>query len=77
MEVFGRFINFLEQLEKCKIHHSISKIRDSILVEIVVPGQRWEVEFMLDGSIEVEKFLSDGTIYDYREIEMLFRNFSD
>jgi hypothetical protein len=27
-----------------------------------VPGQRWEIEFMRDGSIEIERFISSGEI---------------
>lgn len=72
-------INFLNKLEEKKIYYKLDKIRDeSILVEIAVPGQRWEVEFMNDSSIEIEKFISDdGDLYDEKELEVLFRNFSD
>jgi hypothetical protein len=53
------------------------------MVEIAVPGQRWEVEFMDDGSIEIEKFISSGQIFvckeihQCKEIEELFSEFSD
>lgn len=47
------------------------------MVEIAVPGQRWEVEFFADGNIEVEKFISDGTLFDKSELETLFAKFSD
>lgn len=77
METVKSLVDFLEKLEQRKIYYRLNKIRDSILVEIAVPGQRWEVEFMVDGSIEIEKFLSDGTIFDHNEIELLFKDFSD
>jgi hypothetical protein len=32
------------------------------MVVVSVPGERWEVEFMIDGSVEVEVFRSNGTI---------------
>jgi hypothetical protein len=32
---------------------------------------------MEDGSVEVEKFISDGDFYDAKELESLFKNFSD
>lgn len=68
----------LNKLEENKIYYQLNKIRDnSILVNIAVPGQRWEVEFMENGSIEIEKFLSDGTLFDDEELEELFKNFSD
>lgn len=43
-------IDFLNQLEDRKIYYRLNKIRtESIMVEVAVPGQRWEVEFMDDG----------------------------
>ena len=77
MNSTNNLIDFLSKLEAKKIYFKLSKIRDSILVEVSVPGQRWEIEFMEDGSIEIEKFISDGTIYNHNEIEILFRDFSD
>jgi hypothetical protein len=47
------------------------------MVEIVVPGQRWEVEFMEDGTIVIEKFISDGNIYDEEELNVLLDEYSD
>jgi hypothetical protein len=53
------------------------------MVEIAVPGKRWEVEFMDDGTIEIEKFISTGQIFNCeevgqcKEIEELFSEFSD
>lgn len=71
-------INFLNQLEKNKIFYKLNKVRDeAIMVEIAVPGQRWEVEFMEDGTVEIEKFISDKDMYDIRELDTLFKNFSD
>ena len=77
MKTIKSLITFLETLEERGIYYKLDKIRDSILVEVTVPGQRWEIEFMNDGSIEIEKFLSDGTIFDGDELEVLFRDFSD
>jgi hypothetical protein len=67
----------LEKLEDKNIFYKLSKIRDGILVEIAIPGQRWEVEYMADGTIDIEKFISDGTIFNEHEIDALFRDFSD
>jgi hypothetical protein len=47
------------------------------MVEIAVPGERWEVEFMEEGHIEIEKFISDKGYYDESELEVLFKIFSD
>ena len=72
----AKLIDFLNRLEKAKIYFRLNKIRDSILVEVVVPGERWEIEFMRDGSIEIEKFKS-ANMYDESELDILFRDFSD
>lgn len=71
-------IHFLNKLEESNIFYRINKVRnEAIMVEIAVPGQRWEVEFMENGTVEIEKFISDGDFYDGKEIETLFKDFSD
>ena len=77
METIKSLIDFLDSLEKNGIYYKLGKIRDSVLVEAVVQGQRWEIEFMSSGDVEIEKFLSDGTIYDSREVETLLKEFGD
>ena len=68
---------FLNKLDESKIVYHLDKIREeSIMVGIAVPGQRWEVEFMVNGNIEVEKFISTGEIFDKRELDILFKDFS-
>jgi hypothetical protein len=75
--MLDKLIDFLGELETRNIYYKLNKIRDSILVEIAVPGERWEVEFFANGNIEIEKFLSNGEIYNDSEIENLYRLFSD
>ncbi len=71
-------LNFLRKLDEKSISYTISNpIDNSIMIIVCLPGQRWEVEFMEDGTIEIEKFLSNGEIYGEEEIEKLFENFSD
>ena len=71
-------IEFLNKLEKSHIYYKLDKIRkESILVEVAVPGQRWEIEFMDNGTIEIEKFIADGCYYHEEELQVLFREFSD
>ena len=77
LETIKSFVEFLEMLDKRNIYYKLNKVRDSIMVEVAVPGQRWEIEFMSNGSIEIEKFLSDGEIYGYSEIEKMFEDFSE
>lgn len=78
MKKLKNLIQFLNQLEERKIYYRVDKIRnDSILINVTVPGQRWEIEFLADGSIEIEKFFSDGQIVGKEELEVLFDKYSD
>ncbi|MEJ8545978.1 hypothetical protein [Brevibacillus borstelensis] len=75
---FKKLNDFLNKLQENHIFYRLSKVRkESIMVEVAVPGQRWEIEFMEDGTVEIEKFRSDGQYYDGKELEVLFRDFSD
>lgn len=74
----GNLLDFLNHLEDYKIYYKLNKIRkEALMIEIVLPGQRWEVEFLGDGRIEVEKFISDEGYDDESELDELFREFSD
>ncbi|MED1802718.1 hypothetical protein [Brevibacillus porteri] len=78
MERLHELNDLLNKLEERHIFYRLSKIRsESIMIEVAVPGQRWEIEMMEDGTIEIEKFISDGDIYDEKELDVLFRDFSD
>ena len=70
-------IQFLSKLEEKKIFYKLNKIRESILVEIAVPGERWEVEFFENGEVQVERFFSDGEISGEESLKLLFSQFSD
>lgn len=72
-----RLIDFLNKLEDLKIYYRLNKVRDAIMVEIAVPGERWEVEFMEDDTIQVERYKSDGIIKNESELEVLFKDFTD
>jgi hypothetical protein len=56
----GKLLAFLERLEGLKLHYTLTHVRDSIMIEIAVPGERWEVEFFDNGDVEIERFVSTG-----------------
>jgi hypothetical protein len=71
-------LSFLNRLDKAKISYSLEHNRDeTIMVLVVVPGQRWEIEYFVDGSIEIEKFISEGVKGDDGTLEELFSKFSE
>jgi hypothetical protein len=38
------------------------------MVEIALPGWRWEVEFMADGTVEIERYQSVAGVEDRPEL---------
>ena len=67
-----RMLTFLNELRQAKIYYRLSQHReDAIMVEVAVPGERWEIEFLDDGSVEAEVFRSDGTIHDSAALDKL------
>lgn len=77
-DIFGKLMAFLDKLEQAKISYTVSRHRDeALMVTVAVPGQRWEIEFLRDGSVEVERFASDGEIYGEEALEALLAEFSD
>lgn len=71
-------LTFLNQLEKNKIYYRLNKIREeAIMVEVTVPGQKWEIEFLDDGTVDIEKFISNQDLYDVRELDVLLEEFVD
>ena len=75
---FGKLIAFLGKLDHGKISYTLAHHRDdAIMVIAVVPGERWEIEFFQDGSVEVERFISDGEIYGEEALAELLTTYSD
>ena len=69
---------FLARLRAAKIFHRLRDTRDdAISVDVAVPGERWEIDFLQDGSVEVEVFHSDGTLHDEAKLDELFERFAD
>ncbi len=72
-----KLIEFLNALEESGIYYKLNKVRDAIMVELAVPGERWEVEFMNDDTVEVEIFKSIGEIEDESVLNRLFTDYGD
>ncbi|MGI2908022.1 hypothetical protein [Tolypothrix sp. VBCCA 56010] len=74
---FGKLVAFLNQLEQEQINYTLAHHRDeTIMVNVAVAGQRWEVEFFEDGSVEVERFVSSGEIDGEEVLSELFAMYS-
>ena len=68
---FPKLLAFLDQLERETVWYRLEHVRDSIMVMVSVPDERWEVEFFEDGTVEVERFRSSGTIEGEDALDML------
>lgn len=69
---------FLDNLEQARISYTLARHRDeALMVCVAVPGERWEIEFLKDGSVEIERFNSDGEIYGEEALDELFAHYSD
>ena len=75
---FGKLLSHLRQLDTVKIAYDLRHSRsDAIVVAINVPGERWEVEFLEDGEVVVERFASGGEVSDESALVELFARYSD
>jgi hypothetical protein len=76
--IFDKLVSFLQNLEQQGIVYTLAHHRDeAIMVIVAVPGERWEIEFLSDGSIEVEKFISNGEIAGEESLNELFVRYSE
>jgi hypothetical protein len=65
-------------LAKAGIHFVRNDYRDNaVSLFATVPGQRWEIDVMDDGEVEVECFKSDGTLLDEAAFKELVKSFAN
>jgi len=75
---FSKLTTFLKHLEHAHIHYTLASHReDTIMVLVTVPGERWEVEFLGDGTVEVERFISNGEICGEETLQALLTRYTD
>ncbi len=57
--IFSDLLAFLRRLEAARIPYTLRHSRDdAVMVEVTVPGERWEIDFLEDGDVDVEVFRS-------------------
>jgi hypothetical protein len=80
-DTYRRILDLLRRLDEAKIAYKLRHSRDdALMIEVNVPGQRWEIEFVDYGDevqVEVERFVSNGHIDDESMLDELFAKFSD
>jgi hypothetical protein len=73
----ARALAFLDQLEAAHLPYRLEHVRDSLMVIVVVPGERWEIEFFPDDHVEVERFVSTGVIENEDRLADLLTMYAD
>jgi hypothetical protein len=75
---FQKLLDFLKKLDANKFSYRLTHFREeTIAVELAVPGERWEVEFFADGTVEIERFRSNGVVSpDETILNELFSTFA-
>lgn len=62
---FKSLFTLLRELDAARIRYTIRHSRDdALMIQVNVPGERWEIEFLEDGDIDVEVFQSRGGVTD-------------
>lgn len=71
------FFELLKALDKDKIYYGLrrSKNDETILVEVVVPFERWQIEYFSEGSIKIRKYISDVDLLCEDESSNLYKLF--
>ncbi len=79
-DTYRQILNLLKRLSEAKIAYRLGQCRDdAIMIEVDVPGERWEIEFVDyddEVQVEIERFRSNGYIADASVLDDLFARFS-
>ena len=70
-------LDLLDWLEENKIYYRLNKVNDNVLVEVAVPGERWELEVLRNGAIQIERFISTGEITGELTLDHVFAMLSE
>ena len=71
-------LDLLRRLDAARIAYRLEQNRqDGLCLQVAVPGERWEIELLTSGEVEIEIFRSNGEIRDAEALADLFARFSD
>ena len=62
---YQSFLDLCAELDRRQVRYDIGSVRDrALMVRVAVPGERWELEVFDNGTIELERFVSQGVESD-------------
>ena len=72
----GNLDTLLDRLRAAKIHDRVRDDREgAVSIDVVIPDQRWEIDMLADGTVEIEVFTRNGMIHDAGKLQELFSQF--
>ena len=75
---FETLQSLFRSLEAAAIHYTVSRDRDdAVSIHAVVPGERWEIDILDDGTVDFERFVSDGEMLDDRALKEWIARFAE
>ena len=77
MNALGKLLAFVHGLDRRHISRRLDIVRDAVMVEVYLPGARWEVEFFADEHVELEIFRSDGGVLSRADAEAALQRLLD
>ena len=71
-------LGLLGRLKAAHIYYKLSDPTEgAVMVEVSVPGERWEIELHEDGRVSVEVFVSAKGVQGAHLLDDLFARFAD
>jgi hypothetical protein len=69
---------FIRELEASGTHYVLTSVRDGgVMVQVTLPGERWEIEFFDDREPEIELFRSNGIMFGQDKLAELRERMKD
>jgi len=66
------------RLDAASIHYTVARYRDdAVSIRATVPGERWEIDVIDDGTVDFERFVGDGTIFEFDDLKKSIGRFAD
>jgi hypothetical protein len=75
---YQSFFDLCPELDRRHVKYDIGSVRDHpLMIRVAVPGERWELEVFDNGSIELERFVSQGVASDQDAPSKLLAHFDE
>ena len=65
---------FIRELDASRTHYVLTSVREgAVMVQVTIPGERWEIEFFDDREPELEVFRSNCEIFGSEKLAELLQ----